>query len=69
MLSQPENLPSVVRRMTAGQMLLDGATLDQVAKQLNLSMATVKRYRAIIDVGGLRPSYLGPPESLLVSGK
>jgi transposase len=53
MLSQPENLPSVVRRMTAGQMLLDGATLDQVAKQLNLSMATVKRYRAIIDAGGL----------------
>ncbi len=53
MLSQPENLPSVVRRMAAGQMLLDGATPDQVAKQLNLSMATVKRYRAIIDAGGL----------------
>ena len=27
MLSRPENLPSVVRRMTAGQMLLDGASV------------------------------------------
>jgi transposase len=53
MLSQPENLPSVVRRMTAGQMLLDGASVDDVAEQLHLSMATVKRYKALIDAGGL----------------
>ncbi len=53
MLSQPENLPSVVRRMTAGQMLLDGASTDEVAEQLHLSMATVRRYKALIDAGGL----------------
>jgi transposase len=53
MLSQPENLPSVVRRMTAGQMLLDGMSVEQVANQLHLSMATVKRYKALVDGGGL----------------
>jgi transposase len=53
MLSQPENLPSVVRRMTAGQMLLDGASVDDVAEQLHLATATVKRYKALIDAGGL----------------
>ncbi len=53
MLSQPENLPSVVRRMTAGQMLLDGMSVEQVADQLHLSMATVKRYKALVDEGGL----------------
>lgn len=53
MLSHPENLPSVVRRMTAGQMLIDGMSLDQVANRLHLSMATVKRYKALVDEGGL----------------
>jgi transposase len=50
---QPENLPSVVRRMTAGRMLLDGATQEKVADELHLSVATVKRYKALIDSGGL----------------
>lgn len=53
MLSQPENLPSVVRRMTAGQMLLDGASVENVAEELHLSLATVRRYKALIDAGGL----------------
>jgi transposase len=53
MLSQPENLPSVMRRMTAGQMLLDGASVDHVAEELHLSLATVRRYKALIDAGGL----------------
>jgi transposase len=53
MLSQPENLPSVVRRMSAGQMLLDGMSVERVADQLHLSMATVKRYKALVDAGGL----------------
>ncbi len=53
MLPHADNLPSVVRRMTAGQMLIDGATIEEVAAQLNLSLATVKRYKSMIDAGGL----------------
>jgi DNA-binding NarL/FixJ family response regulator len=53
MLSQPENLPSVVRRMTAGQMLLDGASVDDVAEQLHLSLATVKRIALYTTVVGV----------------
>jgi transposase len=53
MLSRPENLPSVVRRMNAGQLLLDGMSVEQVADQLHLSIATVKRYKALVDEGGL----------------
>ncbi|WP_306434234.1 helix-turn-helix domain-containing protein [Caballeronia glathei] len=53
MLSRPENLPSVVRRMTAGRMLLDGASVEAVAEQLHLSIQTVKRYQAIVSAGGL----------------
>jgi transposase len=48
-----ESLPSVVRRMAAGTMLVDGATLGDVAYQLHLSMPTVKRYQALIQRGGL----------------
>ena len=39
--------------MTAGKMLVDGATVDDVAYQLHLSMPTVKRYEALIKCGGL----------------
>lgn len=53
MLSDPENLPSVARRMNAGQMLLDGASLEDVANQLHLSMATVRRDKALVEDGGL----------------
>lgn len=53
MLPHADNLPSVVRRMTAGQLLIDGATIEEVAAQLNLSLATVKRYKSMIDAGGL----------------
>src|ERR1700712_775996 len=53
MLPHADNLPSVVRRMTAGQMLIDGATIEEVAAQLNLALATVRRYKAMIDAGGL----------------
>jgi transposase len=34
-------------------MLLDGASVDQVAEELHLSLATVRRYKALIDAGGL----------------
>jgi transposase len=53
MLPQPATLPSVQRRMTAGQMLVDGASVDEVADKLHLSTATVRRYKAIVESGGL----------------
>ena len=53
MLSHPDSLPSVVRRMTAGRMLLEGASVETVAEQLHLSVQTVKRYRTIVSEGGL----------------
>lgn len=53
MPTQPDNLPTVVRRMTAGRMILDGATDTQVADHLHLSRQTVKRYRAIVEADGL----------------
>lgn len=53
MLLHPENLPSVVRRMTAGRMLLDGMPLEKVALELHLSVATVKRYKTLVDAGGI----------------
>ena len=51
--SYKESLPSVIRRMTAGQMLLDGFSLDEVAFQLQLSMPTVRRYNLLMRGGGL----------------
>jgi transposase len=53
MLSRPETLPSVVRRMTAGRMLLDGESVERVAEYLHLSVQTVRRYKAIVNEGGL----------------
>jgi transposase len=53
MLSHPDTLPSVVRRMTAGRMLLEGTSVEAVAEQLHLSVQTVRRYKAIVSEGGL----------------
>jgi transposase len=53
MLSRTEKIPSVVRRMTAGQMQLDGASVDAVAERLHLSNQTVRRYQATVKAGGL----------------
>ncbi len=38
MLSRSETFPSVMRRMTAARMLLDGASVETVAEQLHLSV-------------------------------
>ncbi|AET91351.1 transposase [Burkholderia sp. KK1] len=53
MHTHPKTLPSVMRRMTAGRMLLDGASVDTVADALHLSVQTVRRYKAIVAEGGL----------------
>ena len=53
MRSRTEELPTVARRMSAAQMLLAGSSVSTVATALNLSAATVKRYKAILDDGGL----------------
>jgi transposase len=50
---RPDTLPSVVRRMTAGRLLLDGASVESVAQQMHLSVQTVRRYKAILADGGL----------------
>jgi transposase len=53
MLSQPDNLPSVIRRRAAGQLLLDGASVEEVAGRFHISLKTVKRYQALVESGGL----------------
>ncbi len=53
MRSRTEELPTVTRRMNAAQMLLAGSSVGAVAKALHLSTATVKRYKAVLDEGGL----------------
>jgi RNA chaperone Hfq len=58
------SLPSVVRRNAAGQMLIDGASLDEVASKLGLSMPTVRRYRTLVNEGGLEAL-----ETLSVGGR
>jgi transposase len=50
----PKNqLPSVVRRMRAGQMLVAGEGIDSVARELGISTASARRYKAIIEEGAL----------------
>jgi transposase len=39
--------------MQAGQMLMAGEGIDFVARQLGISSASAKRYKAIVEVGGL----------------
>jgi transposase len=53
MRSTTDNLPSVARRMLAGKMLTDGATIDAVADALHISTYTVRRYKTILNDGGL----------------
>lgn len=53
MPSRTEELPTVVRRISAGQMLMAGSPVGAVAEALHLSTATVKRYKAMLDSGGL----------------
>jgi transposase len=53
MPTRTDELPSVVRRMAAGQMLAQGASIPEVVEALRMSADTVRRYKAILDRGGL----------------
>jgi transposase len=48
-----DDLPTVARRVAAGQKLLDGVPATQVAKEMGMAKATVERYRKLLDEGGL----------------
>lgn len=43
----------MVRRMNAGRMLMEGASVSSVAETLHLSTDTVRKYRTILAKGGL----------------
>src|SRR5258708_13609 len=53
MRSRTEELPTVTRRMAAGKMLMDGASVSDVAAQLHISENTVRKYKAMVSQGGL----------------
>lgn len=48
-----EEPPTILRRREAGKMLMEGASLTEVAEKLRLSMTTVRKYRALVEGGGL----------------
>ncbi|MFT4066488.1 helix-turn-helix domain-containing protein [Paraburkholderia sp.] len=48
-----DDLPTVARRLAAGQKLLDGMPVAQVAKEMGMAKTTVERYRKLLDEGGL----------------
>lgn len=45
--------PSVTRRLAAGRMLLEGATVRAVSETLGISAQTVRQYRATVTKNGL----------------
>ncbi|CAM2154039.1 transposase [Pararobbsia alpina] len=53
MAHETDELPTVVRRMKAGRMLVAGATVKEVADALRMSPVTVRRYQLIVQAGGL----------------
>ncbi|MBP0589637.1 helix-turn-helix domain-containing protein [Paraburkholderia sp. LEh10] len=53
MASRNEELPTVMRRLAAGKMLMEGASISDVAAQLHISENTVRKYRTLVNEGGL----------------
>jgi transposase len=53
MPSRNEELPTVMRRLAAGRMLMEGASISDVAEQLHISENTVRKYRTLVNEGGL----------------
>ena len=68
MLTRTEELPSVARRIAAGQMLMEGATVKSVADSLHLSAQMVRRYKLIVEAGRqpIRLEITGAPEAKAV---
>ncbi|MCC8396906.1 helix-turn-helix domain-containing protein [Paraburkholderia sp. MMS20-SJTR3] len=48
-----DDLPTIARRVAAGQKLLDGVPAAQIASEMGMSKATVERYRRLLEQGGL----------------
>lgn len=48
-----KHLPSVARRIRAGKMLMAGETIESVVQQLGISTPSAKRYKALLEEGGL----------------
>jgi transposase len=48
-----DDLPTVARRLAAGQKLLDGLSVAEVAKEMGMAKATIERYRRTLETGGL----------------
>ncbi|WP_125469837.1 hypothetical protein [Caballeronia telluris] len=46
-------LPSVALRIKAGEMLLAGMTPDQTASAMGITVQTAKRYKSVVEEGGL----------------
>ena len=53
MPSRNDALPTVMRRLAAGKMLMEGASVSDIAAQLHISENTVRKYRALVNEGGL----------------
>lgn len=53
MPSRREDLPVVARRLKAARMLLGGASIQEVARAHQLTPATVRKYKLLVEAGGL----------------
>jgi transposase len=53
MSTPKKHLPSVARRIRAGEMLMAGETIESVVQQLGISTPSAKRYKALLEEGGL----------------
>ena len=53
MLTPKKHLPSVARRIRAGEMLMAGETIESVVQQLGISTPSAKRYKVLLEEGRL----------------
>ncbi|OAJ55247.1 transposase [Paraburkholderia ginsengiterrae] len=48
-----DDLPTIARRLAAGQKLLDGIPVAQIAEEMGMAKTTVEKYRQVLEEGGL----------------
>src|SRR5579864_2065743 len=48
-----DDLPTIARRLAAGQKLLDGIPVAQIAEEMGMAKTTVEKYRQVLKEGGL----------------